>query len=135
MKNIFKAIIAVLFVLNTNIFASECREAIGLQVLDILSQELKVPYDEASSTWSGYQASQLQLLDELTSAGYEAYVAQIQTKNATYQVRVEVDALCDVVDYTYVNKTELVKQCIEACHAFGVRPSAEMKACVLNCQK
>lgn len=105
---------------------NECTQAISMQLLDILSQEINVSYADAESNWSGF--NQLTLTGK-TERGLEQYKANINTSLVIYKVEGFVDSLCDVVEFKITN----INQCIENCYAFNDQPRSELKSCVKSC--
>jgi hypothetical protein len=103
-----------------------CTQAISIQSLDILSQELNVSYSEAESNWSGYD--QVTLVADAFE-GLEKYTTSIKTENGLYKVESSVDMKCDIVDYKIVD----VNLCISTCYAYSDSPGAQLKACVKSC--
>jgi hypothetical protein len=112
---------------STNVQVNECTQVISIQLLDILSQEKNVSYDDAQNNWTGY--NQVTLTGK-TQSGLEQYKVNINTGVELYKVKASVDSMCDVVDYKITN----VNQCIETCYAYYDSPRSELKSCVNACK-
>lgn len=126
------SLVALFSFLSAPASADLCREAVGLQALDILSQELMVSYEHASLNWTGYEEENVKLLGK--SGELELYLTKIKTDGDVYSLDLSVDSMCDVVDYRINNESEKVRQCVQNCYAFYSKPSAEFKYCVASCK-
>lgn len=127
----FLTTFALISLMSAPVMADECTEAIGLQALDILSQELNVSYDVATA-WTGYEEENVKFIAK--KGEVELYQTKINTGSDVYALDLTVDYMCDVVDYKVVNENEKVKQCVETCYAFYSKPSAQFKYCIASCK-
>lgn len=131
MKKLF-SLVALVSLLSAPVQADQCTEVVGLQALDVLSQELMVSFEHAAVNWTGYEEKNVKLVGK--SGELELYSTKIKTDGDVYLLDLSVDSMCDVVDYKIKNESDSVRQCVQTCYAFYSKPSVEFKYCVASCK-
>jgi len=80
-----------LTIYSTLTLASSCpQEVVNTQVLDYLSSELGVDYADALEEWKV----------ENQEVATDLFEATVITNSKTYALTVQVDQMCDIVEYT-----------------------------------
>lgn len=91
MSKVIKLIGISMLALTIN--ASECREKVETQAIDILSQELGVDFKEAYNNWHVSLTLEAQNADSS-----ESYSALLNTEAGVYKMEMSVDERCDVTE-------------------------------------
>ena len=92
MKTIMKMFI-LFAVLSTGALADECRDAVELQSMDILAQDIGVSYDEVYREYQITLTKTQELVD-----GVEKYEALFNTYVGIFKVKMDVNYYCDVIE-------------------------------------